>query len=107
MNLPIPVQAYFDADKQNNGETPIRNFLSDATVMDEGRTYSGQADIEKWWRVSREKYHHVAEPLEYREEDGLSKVRARVTGEFLGSPAVLTFAFRLKDDRIRSLEICA
>ncbi len=33
------------------------------------------------------------------------EVRAKVTGQFPGSPITLTFAFRMKDDRIAALEI--
>ena len=53
------------------------------------------------------KYRHVAQPLETGEQDDVTKVRARVTGQFPGSPATLTFAFRLTGDRITALEIGA
>lgn len=36
--------------------------------------------------------------------DDVTKVRARVAGQFQGSPATLTFAFRLKGDQITGLE---
>lgn len=39
--------------------------------------------------------------------DGRTIVRATVTGDFPGSPAVLRFAFALSDDRITALEIGA
>ena len=48
-----------------------------------------------------------AEPWEILEERGLTVVRARVTGRFPGSPALLTFAFQLEDGRIAALEIGA
>jgi hypothetical protein len=35
------------------------------------------------------------------------EVRAKVTGRFSGSPITLTFAFRLKDERIAALEIAS
>jgi hypothetical protein len=41
------------------------------------------------------------------EKDDVAKVRARVTGQFPGSPATIVFAFRLKGYQITSLEISA
>ena len=107
MNLPSPIQAYFDADERNDGETLIHVFASDAVVNDEGRSYAGRQAIEAWWRAVKAKYHHVIEPLEKAEGDDVTKVRAKVTGDFPGSPATLTFAFRLKGGRITQLEIGA
>jgi hypothetical protein len=37
----------------------------------------------------------------------MTKVRARVTGQFPGSPAMLTFVFRLEGEQITRLEIGA
>ena len=41
------------------------------------------------------------------ETGGVVEVRTKVTGQFQGSPATLTFAFQLKGDRIKDLEIGA
>ena len=107
MNLPSPIQAYFDADERNDGEALIQVFASDAVVNDESRSYAGHQAIEAWWRDVKAKYHHIIEPLEMAERDDVTKVRAKVTGDFPGSPATLTFAFRLKSDQITRLEIGA
>ena len=107
MNLPSSIQAYFDADKSNNGEALIRTFAPDAVVNDEGQSYAGPQAIDAWWRAAKAKYQHVIEPLEISEKDNGAEVRARVTGQFPGSPATLTFAFRLKNGQITGLEISA
>ena len=39
------------------------------------------------------------------EADTAVIVRARVSGNFPGSPAVLRYTFELKNDKIRSLDI--
>lgn len=72
-----------------------------------GRSYAGRQAIGAWWRETKAKYQHAIEPLEMREMDDVTKVRARVAGQFQGSPATLTFAFRLKGDQITGLEIGA
>jgi hypothetical protein len=67
--------------------------------------YVGHAAIDTWWRDVNAKYQAVAEPLEVNAQGDAHQVRAKVTGQFPGSPITLTFAFRLKDDRIAALEI--
>lgn len=107
MNLPSPIQAYFDADRSRDGEAFIRAFALDAVVEDEGHSYAGHQDIGVWWRETKEKYRTVIEPLEMSEKDDVTKVIARVTGHFPGSPAMINFAFRLNGDQITKLEITA
>ena len=107
MKLPMPIQTYFDADRKMDSEAPIRAFASDAAINDEGQSHVGHDAIEAWWRAAKAKYQHFAQPLEIGEQDDVTKVRARVTGQFPGSPATLTFAFRLAGDQITALEIGA
>jgi ketosteroid isomerase-like protein len=107
MKLPSPIQAYFDADRSGNGDALIRAFAPDAVVEDEGQTHAGRPAIAAWWRATKEKYQTVVEPLETREKGDVSTVAARVTGRFPGSPAILSFAFRLSGEQIKTLEIGA
>lgn len=101
MNLHPSIRAYFDADSA----TPLDAFATDAVVEDEGHRHVGHAAIDAWWRDAQAKYQAVAEPLEVAVMDGAHAVRARVTGQFPGSPITLTFAFRMKDERIATLRI--
>ena len=106
MNLPSPIQTYFDADERNDGDALIRVFAPDAVVKDEGQSYAGRQAIDAWWREVKTKYQHVLEPLgEVAEMDDVTKVRTKVTGQFPGSPVTRTFAFRLKGDQIVGLDI--
>jgi hypothetical protein len=105
MKLPFPIQAYFAADARSDGEALIRAFASDPMVKDEGRTYAGHRAISAWWRETKDKYQTVLEPLEVSDEDDVTTVRARVTGQFPGSPTMINFMFRLDGDRISRLDI--
>ncbi|MCK5932693.1 MAG: nuclear transport factor 2 family protein [Fulvimarina manganoxydans] len=105
MKLSPPLHAYFDADQRGNAEALLQAFNPGAVVRDEGKTHEGRPAIEAWWRAAKEEYQHVAEPLDCTEEAGRYHVRATVTGNFPGSPAVLTFAFQIEDERIEDLEI--
>lgn len=101
MKLHSSIRAYFDADRA----TPLDAFATDAVVEDEGHRHVGHAAIDAWWRDAQAKYQAVAEPLDVDATDDTHAVRARVTGQFPGSPITLTFAFRMKDDRITALRI--
>jgi len=105
MQLPLPIQTYFEADRGSDSAALAAAFDENAVVKDEGETHSGHGAIEAWWRAAKAKYRHMAEPVELREEEGVAKVRARVSGEFPGSPAMLTFSFSLAGGRIGRLEI--
>lgn len=105
MTLPEPIRRYFAADALNDGDALTDAFAADAVVHDEGGTYRGPEAILAWRQKTKAAYSATVEPLECTEADGRSMVRAEVTGTFPGSPAILTFAFRLADDRISDLEI--
>jgi hypothetical protein len=106
MNLPSPIQTYFDADERNDGDALMHVFAPDAVVKDEGRSHAGRQAIEAWWRDVKAKYQHVIEPLDdMAGTDAVTRVRTKVTGRFPGSPVTRTFAFRLKGDQIVGLEI--
>jgi hypothetical protein len=105
MQLPLPIQTYFEADRGTDSAALAAAFDENAIVKDEGETHAGRSAIEAWWSAAKAKYRHMAEPMELHEEDGGAKVRARVTGDFPGSPAMLTFSFRFAGSRIGRLEI--
>ena len=106
MQLPQPIQTYFDADRKNDCEARAGCFAPDATVHDEGRSHAGHYAIGSGGKTRRPSIGIPPSRFEATEQDG-AKVRARVTGEFPGSPATLTFAFRLAGDKIAALEIGA
>lgn len=107
MKLPAPVRAFFDADNGAPDATPLDAFAPDAVVEDEDRTHAGHEAIGARWRAAKAQYRHTAEPCGIRQEQDRTLVRAEVSGEFTGSPALLTFTFRLVDGRITALRIGA
>lgn len=107
MQLPEPIQRYFDVDPDQDAAGLGAAFAADAVVRDEGNSYRGLSEIEAWWRDARRTYEFKAVPFEQREIDGLVQVRALVTGNFPGSPATLTYRFALGGEGIAALEISA
>jgi len=106
LNLPEPIAAYFEADKQNS-EALARCFTPRATVKDEGHTHTGLEAIKAWKEAASAAYTYTVQPLALDQEGGMHVVRARVTGSFPGSPIDLQYGFRLERGLIASLEIKA
>jgi hypothetical protein len=104
LNLPKSVAAYFAAEK-NDGDAVARCFIENATVKDEGHTYTGVAAIKRWKAETSRKYTYTSEPFASEERGGKTVVTSRLTGNFPGSPVELRFFFKLDGDRIASLEI--
>lgn len=105
MFLPTPIQTYFTAESPLDDAVFRAAFALDARVHDEGATHCGPDEIVAWWKAAKARYRHLAEPLDLVEAASKHRVRARVSGDFPGSPAVLTFAFDLTGDHIRDLKI--
>ncbi|WP_181703839.1 nuclear transport factor 2 family protein [Chthonobacter albigriseus] len=105
MDLPEPVKAYFDADSGADPETLVVQFAADAVVEDEGRRHRGRKAIRAWWLEAKAKYRHVAEPIDMERDGNRALVRARVSGDFPNSPAMLGFAFTLENGLIAALRI--
>jgi hypothetical protein len=104
--LPEPIAAYFEADRQNP-EAVARCFTTHAAVKDEGRTHTGREAIQAWKEAASARYTYTVEPLSLVQEGASEGVRARVTGNFPGSPVDLQYLFRLERGLIASLEITA
>ena len=105
MSLPIAIQTYFVAEAPQDAVAFAAAFAPDAIVHDEGVAHQGHAKIETWWKAAKAKYRYRAEPLDMVEAGNKVLVRARVSGDFPGSPAVLTFTFGLAGDQIKDLKI--
>ena len=105
MQLPRPVQTYFTAVAPQDGDALAAAFAPDAIVHDEGLDHCGPHAIREWWLAAKAKYRHNAEPIDIAQMGGKAIVRAAVTGDFPGSPAVLSFTFGLAGEHIADLEI--
>ncbi len=105
LNLPAPIAAYFAADPET--EALARCFTAQAVLKDEGHSYTGVRAIQAFLADASAKYNATTVPFALEQEDGFHRVRATVTGNFPGSPIVLSYRFRLEGALIASLEITA
>jgi cytochrome c2 len=105
VELPSPIAAYFEADRQKGAEVIAQCFTDHAIVRDEGRIYSGRNAIQQWKVGSSAKYTYTSEPFATATEQGRTVVTSHLVGDFPGSPLDLRYFFVLKDGKIAELEI--
>jgi SnoaL-like domain len=105
LQLPDPIERYVQIANSGIAETASECFAPDATVYDEGQTYQGIAAIKDWMAATKRKYGQTVAPLELAERSGQSVLKARLAGDFPGSPITVNFSFVLAGGKIRSLEI--
>jgi len=105
LNLPPPVALYFAADRAKDAGMLDLCFARDARVRDANQEYHGLDAIKVWQQEAQAKYQYVAEPLEASVSEQTVRLRARLTGNFPGSPIELDYTFTLAGDMILSLEI--
>lgn len=103
MNLPNVIADFIQAQNNFDSLAYSNCFSETAVVFDEGKTHTGKIEIQHWIKKANEKYQTVMEPLEYSATKEILK--AEVSGNFPGSPIVLSYHFELKDGLIQSLKI--
>lgn len=105
LDLPERVALYFREEEGDDVDGIDECFTPDAQVRDEGALIRGRDAIRAWKRAAKARYRYRVEPLSATPTgDGL-QVRARVMGDFPGSPVELDYAITLEDGRIAALEI--
>ncbi|MBN9409719.1 MAG: nuclear transport factor 2 family protein [Burkholderiales bacterium] len=105
LTLPEPIAAYFAAE--HDPEALARCFAAQAVLKDDGHTYAGVDAILAFLAEASARYSATSVPLAIERDNATQLVRANVTGNFPGSPAVLNYRFRLERGLIASLEITA
>lgn len=103
MNLPNVIADLAKAQKNFDSVAYANCFSETAIVFDEGKTHNGKTEIQQWIKKANEEYQAVMKPLEYSALEGVLK--AEVSGNFPGSPIVLSYHFKLQNGVIKSLKI--
>ncbi|MGX7836036.1 hypothetical protein ACWKSR_12870, partial [Campylobacter fetus subsp. venerealis] len=62
-----------------------------------------RSEIKEWIDKANQEYKIVMEPLEYAAT--YDTLKAKITGQFPGSPIVLTYQYEFSDGLIKSLKI--
>jgi hypothetical protein len=78
-------------------------LFENATVFDEGKNHNGKTEIQQWIKKANEEYQAVMKPVEYSAKEEVLK--AEVSGNFPGSPIILSYHFTFQNGLIESLKI--
>ena len=105
IQLPRPIDLYVKAENSGDVESLSECFATGATVRDESRTYNGLSAIKRWKAETKKKYNHSVAPLEIARRDGKTVLKAKLSGNFPGSPVTLEFSFVLEEGKIALLEV--
>lgn len=103
MNLPKVVEELIKTQNDFDGNAYAQCFTETAVVFDEGKTHTGKKEIEQWIDKANKDYRATMKPLDYSETE--QTLKAEVSGNFPGSPLVLTYHFDIRDEKIQSLKI--
>ncbi|WP_420149055.1 nuclear transport factor 2 family protein [Spirosoma sp.] len=105
MKLPATIEGFVQAQNEQDFPGFTDYFTDNATVSDEGHTYSGKAAIKQWIQQATEKYQMQAKPIDYQQTGLKAVLTVEVTGTFPGSPAPMQYHLDLDGTLIRSLMI--
>jgi len=105
MHLPKPIAAFVRAENSGDFDSMSECFAPGATVRDEGHFYEGLPAIKEWTARTKKKYKHTVTPIEIQTHDGVATLKARLSGEFPGSPVTTNFHFALVNDQITALQL--
>ena len=95
MNVPPVVAEYLEAERAKDARRLSLCFAENGLVRDEGKERRGRAAIRQWKEEADAKYRYVSEPLVASAHQDTVTVRARLTGDFPGSPVELSQVFTI------------
>ena len=105
IDLPGPISAYFKANNEHDIDAMLAPFDENATVKDEGQEHHGRSAIRAWMEDVTRKYRVTVEINDVTNANGKTVVSGLVSGNFPGSPLLLSHTFTLSGPRIARLEI--
>jgi ketosteroid isomerase-like protein len=104
--LPETIRRYLVAHEARDLNTALSYYTEDATVIDEGNTYSGSQQIRDWLANAASEYTYTSELTGARRIDETRYVAVHhLEGNFPGAVVDLQFTFTLTAGRISQLTI--
>ena len=103
--LDTTIDRYFSATNAQNNQLAAECFDPDASVFDEGQHLTGLESIRGLLQHTQQKYQPEVQVLKAERSYGEIWVKAKVSGQFQGSPIQLNYVFALQDGKISRLMI--
>jgi hypothetical protein len=105
MNLPKVITNLVQEQNSFDSVAYAKCFSETALVFDEGRTHSGRKEIEHWIAEANERYEATMKAVSFEEKETESILKAEVSGNFPGSPILMSYHLKIVDELIQSLKI--
>jgi len=105
MKLPDNIKGLIKTQNDLDSNAFAAHFAEQATVSDEGSSYSGRHEIQRWIQQATERYNMQLKPLDYNQTGSKGKLTVEVSGTFPGSPLVMNYHLDLDGALISSLKI--
>ncbi|MBC6460578.1 nuclear transport factor 2 family protein [Actinomadura sp. HBU206391] len=103
---PETITRYLNAHRARHTDIAIGTFADDATVIDDGNTYTGSAAIREWLAHAANEYTYTVELTgAERVDDATFVVTNHLEGDFPGGVVDLRYRFTLRDGLIERLTI--
>lgn len=100
-NLPVVIEKFIAANNAHDADALAALFGPGATVADDGKTHSTEAEIRAWIQSHLIEPNITVTPKSY----DAGRLVAASDGDFPGSPFDFAFDFETQDDAITSLSI--
>lgn len=105
MNLPKVIADLVTAQNNFDSVTYAKCFSETAVVFDEGRTHHGRKEIAHWIADANKRYEAIMKPISFEEKETESILKAEASGNFPGSPILMTYHLTIAHELIASLKI--
>lgn len=105
LNLAKPIAEFIEANARLDIEGMTKPFSPDAVLLDNGKTFAGQAAIRRLFNEEVLPVKAIFTPETMRQEDGTVVLEGPGHGNFPGSPIRFIYRFTLTDNAIKNLEI--
>jgi hypothetical protein len=105
MELPKVLIDLVAAQASYNSVAYAKCFTETAVVYDEGKMHNGRKEIEKWISDANKNYKSIMKPISFEKNEDQSILKAEVSGNFPGSPIVLSYRLNIIGNQIQFLKI--
>lgn len=105
MNLPKVLSDFVRTQNNFDSVAYANCFSETAMIYDEGKTHKGRKEIEHWIADANKRYKAMIKPISFEEKETASVLKAEVSGNFEGSPIVLSYYLEIAGEFIQSLKI--
>lgn len=105
MELPKVLVDLVGAQESYDSVAYANCFSETAVVYDEGKMHKGRKEIEKWISNANKNYKSIMKPISFEKSEDESILKAEVSGNFPGSPIVLSYRLNIVGDQIQFLKI--